>query len=265
MIKQGNIRVFDTSLATQQSFFNGALNLKNLPFDPLITGYAFIVWTKLPRWMTQEFPGFKAFTEKNFKAFSGLEDMEIEMQAYQYGFANNTYNVAGGINKNNTEFTMRHQEFSGNPVKNMYQYWVNSVRDPETGIATYPKVYNMDYAAKNHTGELMYIMTRPDVNNVEKRNIEFAAYYTNVMPRRIPLSHLEYTQGTHDAVEIEMPFSGNIHLSSKVDSYAQRLLSTSYSFVTEGMFDPENGNIGGRTLQNFNTNTGSVQQGLGDI
>jgi hypothetical protein len=265
MIKQGNIRVFDSQIATQQSFFTGGLNLKQLAFDPLVTGYAFIIWTKLPRWLVTEYPGFKAMTEKNFKAFSGIEDMELQVQQYAYGFNNNEYNVAAGITKNNTEFTVRHQEYSGSPIKNMYQFWVSSVADPETGIATYPKVYGMEYATKNHTGELMYIVTRPDVNNTERRNIEFAAYYTNVMPKRIPLSHFEYNQGEHNLVEIEIPFNGNMHISSKVDDYAKKLLDTTYSFVTEGQFDPENMNTGGRYITEFNTNIGSTQQGLGDI
>jgi hypothetical protein len=266
MIKQGNIRVYDSQLASQQSFFTGGLNLKQLAFDPLVTGYAFIVWTKLPKWVVQEYPGFKAMTEKNFKAFSGIEDMELQTQQYQYGFANNDYNVASGITKNNTEFTLRHQEFSGSPIKNMYQFWVSSIADPETGIATYPKVYGMEYSAKNHTGELMYIVTRPDVNNTEKNNIEFAAYYTNVMPKRIPLSHFEYAQGEHNLVELEIPFNGNMHISAKVDNYAQRLLATTYSFVTTGLFDPENANVGGRYITEFNTaGMGSTKQGLGDI
>jgi hypothetical protein len=265
MIKQGNIRVFDSQLATQQSFFTGGLNLKQLAFDPLVTGYAFIIWTKLPSWVVSEYPGYKAMSEKNFKAFSGLEDMELQTQAYSYGFNNNEYNVASGITKNNTEFTLRHQEYSGSPIKNMNQFWTTSIADPETGIATYPKVYGMEYSAKNHTGELMYIVTRPDVNNVEKRNIEFAAYYTNVMPKKVPLSHFEYAQGEHNLVEIEMPYAGNMHISAKVDNYAQRLLSTSYSFVTQGLFDPEKANVGGRYLSEFTNDTGSVQQGLGDI
>jgi hypothetical protein len=147
----------------------------------------------------------------------------------------------------------------------MHQFWISSIADPETGIATYPKVYGLDYSAKNHTGEMMYIVTRPDVNNVEKRNIEFAAYYTNVMPKKIPLSHFEYSQGEHNLVEIEIPFAGNMHISSKVDNYAQRLLSTSYSFVTQGLFDPEKANVGGRYLSEFTNDTGNVQQGLGDI
>ncbi|ALN97882.1 hypothetical protein Bp8pS_203 [Bacillus phage vB_BpuM-BpSp] len=265
MIKQGNIRVFDSNIASQQSFFTGAPNLKQLAFDPLVTGYAFIIWTKLPKWMEKEYPGFKSLTQKNFKSFSGIEDIELQTQEYQYGFANNNYNVAAGITKNNTDFTIKHQEFSGSPIKNMYQAWVSGISDPETGIATYPKLYGMEYAAKNHTGELIYVVTRPDVNNVDKKNIEFAACYTNVMPTRIPLAHLEYNQGSHDLVELDITFKGNMHISSKVDDFAKKVLSTTYSFVTEGLFDPENAKNGGRALPEMATSNGSTRQGSGDI
>ena len=266
MIKPGsNIRVFDTQLATQQSFFTGGLNLKQLALDPLVVGHAFIVWTKLPKWVVSEYPGFKALTEKNFKAFGGIDDIELQTQAYQYGFGNNEYNVATEITKANTTFSIRHQEYSGSPIKNGYQHWVSNILDPETNISTYPKIYGMEYAAKNHTGELMYIVTRPDVNNIDKKNIEFAAYYTNVIPTKIPLSHFEFTQGDNNLAELEQSFRGNMHISAKVDNYAKKLLATTYAFVTEGLFDPENGNIGGKTIADFNTDSGSTQQGLGDI
>jgi len=247
MIKSGtSINVFNTTAASNASFFTGSLNLKELAFDPLVTGYAFIIWTKIPSWVEKEYPQFKKFTQRNFKGFSGLEDMELQTQSYQYGFNNNDYNVAAGITKNNTEFTMRHQEYSGNPIKNMYQLWVSGIADTETGIAPYAAMYGLDYAAKNHTGELMYIVTRPDANNVTKKNIEFAAYYTNVMPKRIPISHFEYTQGEHNLVELEIPFTGNMHLSARVDKYAKTLLSQhGYAFVPEGLFNPQSATRGG--------------------
>lgn len=266
MIKPGTgIRVYDAQLFQQQSFFTGGLNLKQLAFDPLLTGYAFIVWTKLPKWVVSEYPGFKAMTEKNFKGFSGLSDMELNTQSYAYGFSSNEYNIAAGIQKQNTEFSLIHQEYSGSPIKNGYAHWVSNIADPETDIATYPRIYNMEYAAKNHTGELMYIVTRPDANNISRNNIEFAAYYTNVFPTKIPIGHFEFTQGSHDMVEVTQSFKGNLHISHKVDEYAKKLLATTYSFVTEGLFDPENANVGGKTMADFDTNSGSLQQGLGDI
>ena len=237
------------------SFFTGHMNLQRLEFDPIITGYALIIWTKIPNWMERKFPNFKAMTQKNFKAFDGISDMDLNAEDYTHTFNSNAYGVASSIQKNNTEFTLKHQEFSGSPIKNMYQFWVSSIRDPRTDIATYPVEFGMEYAAKNHTGELMYIVTRPDANNVEYNNIEFAAYYTNVFPTKIPLSHLNYSQGDHSLVEIDIPFRGTMNISQKVDAYAKELLKTTYSFVAEGMFDPKNeGKYGDKnTLGTFNT------------
>jgi hypothetical protein len=259
------LRVYDNNIANQANFFKGAPNFQTLEFDPLITGYAFIVWTKLPSWVEQEYPGFKNMTQKNFRAFSGLTDMELDVSAYQYGFAGNEYQVAANLQKQNTQFTLTHAEFSGSPIKNMYQLWVTGIRDPETGIATYPKQYGMDYAAKNHTGELMYIVTRPDANNTGHKNIEFAAYYTNVLPTKLPLGHLNFELGTHEAQNLEIDFRGNLHLGPQVDSYASSLLSSTYAFRPEEEFDPLNNAAGGNLLKDGFKDTGASGSGKGDI
>lgn len=253
------IRAYDTTLANDGSYFTGTLNFEKLPFDPLITGYAFIFWIKLPLWVTNTFSGFKSMTEKNFKSLDGISDIEIQTQAYNYSFANNEYNVAAGIQKGNTEFTLKHQEYSGSPIKNGYQYWVSGMYDPETGISPYARAHKMDYAAKNHTGSLLYTMTRPDANNVMDdniKNVEFSAFWTNCFPTKIPLSHLNYSQDNHDLVEIEQTFKGTIHLGPKVDTYATLKLKEAYAFMTEPMFDPnpDNSNsslFADATIQNF--------------
>lgn len=232
------------------NFFTGGLDLLNSglqQFDPLVTGYAFIFWVHLPEWVNgPKAPNFcqnfKALTEKNFKSLQGISDIEIDTQAYQYGFANNEYNVAAGVTKANTEITLKHQEFSGSPIKNIYQYWASGIRDPETGIATYPIDHGIDYAAANHTGELLYIVTRPDANSrtlhSDINNLEFAAYFTNVFPTRIPLAHFNYDQGDKSVVEIEIPLKCNMHISPQVDAYALEVLSRGiYKFNTEGLFD----------------------------
>lgn len=260
-------RVFDNNLAKNKSFFNGHMNLQVLDFDPFVTGYSFIIWTKVPSWVEAEYPGFRAMTQKNFKGFQGLENMELQTNEYQHTFNGNAYRTASTITKNNTAFQITHQEFSGNAIKNMYQYWVSGIRDPRTGVATYPRIHNMEYAAKNHTGELMYIQTRPDVNNVSKNNIEFAAYYTAVMPTIIHLDHHNYTMDTHDEVQIEQSFAGNLEISAAVSDYAKELLSKTYSIVEQGMFDPNRkSNVAGNSMADFNTgNKGITGSGLGDI
>lgn len=269
MIKSGEkIRVFDSTIAQSSSFFTGAVNDQTMEFDPLVTGYAFIIWTKLPTWLTSQYPGFKAMTQKNFTGFSGLEDMELNVLDYEHTFNGNNHQVSGGITKNNTGFTLTHKEYSGSPIGNMYTFWVSSISDPRTGIATYPKQFGVPYAAKNHTGELLYIVTRPDANNVgdSTRNIEKAVYYTNVMPTTIQLDHFNYTLGQHETVDYQQPFKGTMHMSAAVSDFAVAKLKEAYSFNAEGMFDPEAPRKAGNTIADFNTDgTGITGTGLGDI
>lgn len=267
MIKSGDkIRVYDNDLAKNKSFFTGHINDQAMEFDPLVTGYSFILWTKVPTWLEQAYPGFRAMTQKNFTNFDGLEDMELGLEDYIHSFNGNNHQVAGTMAKNNTRFTLTHKEYSGSPIGNMYKHWVSSIRDPRTGIATYPKQYGLEYASKNHTGELLYILTRPDVNNTDKKNIEFAAYYTNVMPTKIILNHFNYSIGDNATVDYQQEFSGTMHISAAVDNFAQKKLKETYNFVAEGMFNPENRHTGESNITVFNTeNTGITGTGLGDI
>lgn len=251
-----NQATFNEKIATNKYFYNGHMNLQTLEFDPYVTGYSFIVWTKVPFWVEKKFPDFKHMTQKNFKSFQGLENIEMTTNEYMHTFNGNNYRTAASITKGNTGFQMTHQEFSGSPIKNMYQYWVSGIRDPRTGIATYPKIENVEYAAKNHTGELIYIQTRPDANNVNKNNIEFAAYYTAVMPTRISLDHHNYTMETHEEVQIEQDFAGNMEISSRVNDYAKQKLREVYSFTEQGMFDPSAPMKAGEKIGDFDYDKG---------
>mgnify|MGYP007106421059 CR=1 FL=1 len=269
LIPGKNINVFDMDKKrVQGSWFTGKMNTQALDFDPLVTGYAFIVWTKLPFWVEKTYQNFADMTQKNFKSFDGLSNIDLQTAQYQHTFNANSYEYATTIQKNNTNFTIKHQEFSGNPIKNMYQFWVTGIRDPETDIAVYPRAFGCTYGAKNHTGELLYIVTRPDANNVEMNNIEFAAYYTAVMPTTVPISHFIYNQGDHNSPEIDINFVGDLHLGPEVDNYAAAVLkdddTTSgiyakpYPILTTADFDPQNNGIyegaeGGGTLANFST------------
>ena len=269
LLKSGSkIRVFDNTIAQKASFFTGGINDQVMEFDPFVSGYAFIIWTKLPTWLTAQYPGFKAMTQKNFTAFSGLENMEIQSLDYEHSFNGNSHRVNGGITKNNTGFTLTHKEYSGSPIGNMYKFWVSSISDPRTGIATYPAQFNIPYASKNHTGELLYIVTRPDANNVGDgtRNIEAAFYYTNVMPTTIQLDHMNFTLGSHETVDYQQNFTGTMHMSPAVDDFAVAKLKETYTFNAQGMFDPTAPRKAGNTIADFNTdNTGITGTGLGDI
>lgn len=193
-------------------------------FDPFITGYAFIMWTKLPAFFDNDIKSqFQSLTEKNFKAYSGLGDQTLNTEELTHGFAGMQLPVPTNLTIENTQFTIRHQELAGSPIRELYQYWITGIRDPKTGLATYHgKIADgtLEYSMKNHTAELLYVVTDPSGAVGGSNGIEFACYYTNVFPIRIPQDHLNYTAGDHGLVEIDMEFRGNFHQSREINELA---------------------------------------------
>jgi hypothetical protein len=240
---------------TTDNLFAGMwrLDQSNLDrFDPFITGYAFIMWTKLPQFFkdTTMKKNFQALTEKNFKAFSGVSDMTLQVEDMTTGFAGNSYGVATNLQKENTSFTLTHYELAGSPIRELYQYWVTGIRDPETGLAHYNgNIDTLGYSAKNHTGELLYVVTDPSGS---EKGIEFACYYTNVMPTKIPMGHLNYSSGDHAVQEIEIDFRGNFHQSQAINDLAVSAMKV-YK-IQKQYGDYSLNNSGSTTFPGYNEN-----------
>jgi len=216
------------------TFFTGVDDLINIPFDPIVTGYAFIWWVQLPSWFDKDpdLKYFKQMTQKNFRSFSGLANIEMVTVEQQTGFANNAFDVAAGITKGNTEFSIVHKEYSGSIMRKLYQKWITYIRDPRTGIALYPKLFNLDYGARNHTGQLLYVAVRPDVTNTDKDIVEFAAFYSNVMPTTIPLDPYNYEQGSQESPLVTITYKGFMELGPDVEAFARRVLKDEILKVT---------------------------------
>jgi len=62
-----------------------------------VSGYAFIKWIKVPTWIgTDSGASFKQLSERNFKAFSGLTDMQMDTGGITAGFTGNELSFAKG-------------------------------------------------------------------------------------------------------------------------------------------------------------------------
>lgn len=211
----------------QGSFFTGVDDQVNLYYDPIVTGYAFIYWVDVPFWFKEDkdLEFFKPFTERNFRSFNGVSSMELQTATAQTGFAGHEINVVTGIQRNNTDFQIGHKEYSGSPMTKMYQKWISMIRDPRTGVALYPKLYNCEYGARNHSGQLLYIVTRPDATNAGHNVVEYAAFYSNVIPTNVPLDTLyNFEIGNQDSPTIEISFKGFPEIGPHVNEYAERIL-----------------------------------------
>lgn len=228
---------------TKDSFFNGYVSHSGNVKDPYVSGYAFIKWLKVPRWLgPDEGRDFKQLTERNFKGFSGLSDLQMDTGAITAGFTNNELSFAKGTVQKPEGFTLKYQVRSGADIDRYYNDWVSGIRDPKTGIATYPQKSGLAYHSDNHTGILLYVVTRPDADNFgqgpDKSNIEFAALYTHVMPTKIMLDHFNYESGSHEFAEKEQEFKGYMNFGQAVEKFAVAEMSKSkvYKFFNENDF-----------------------------
>ena len=233
---------------------NWRLHQNNLEkFDPFISGYAFVIWTRLPVFFDDSFKqAFKALTEKNFKAFSGLGDLTLATEQVTSGIAGNSIDVASNLPKENQGFTLKHIEMAGSPIREAYQWWISGIRDPETGLAHYHgKVGDLGYSMKNHTGELLYIVTDPAGGVGKAKSIEYACYYTNVLPLKIPQDHLNYAAGEHSVPEIDIDFKGTWHQSAAINALAKNVMANYTIVKSMGDWDPNSSDI--TTSDGYNT------------
>lgn len=146
-----------------EGFFNGYVHHGENMKDPYVSGYAFIKWIKVPSWLeSDQGARFKQLTERNFKGLSGLSDMQMDTGAVTAGFTNNELSFAKGTVQKAEGFTLKYQINSGADIDRIYNEWVSGIRDPKTGIATYPRKSGLPYHSNNHTGILLYVVTRPD-------------------------------------------------------------------------------------------------------
>src|SRR5690606_31277209 len=119
---------------SRESFFNGYVSQGANTKDPYVSGFAFIKWIKIPNWIGPDNGReFKQLTERNFKAFSGLQDMQLDTGAITAGFTNNELSFAKGTVQKSEGFTLKYQAKSGAPEDKFYNEWVSGVRDPKTG------------------------------------------------------------------------------------------------------------------------------------
>jgi hypothetical protein len=225
-----DLEVLNTQDGVNQHFYNGMFlndaTVNKSVLDPYVSGYAFLFWIKLPVWVTDKFRFFQFLSSRNFKEFNGSSDMSLEMVNWGLGFSGNENETAGAIKMDNG-FTLTFQEFSGSPLSSTYDYWVSGIRDPHTNIAVYPRRDNKPYAAKNHTGSLLYVVTRPDADGGDAETlqngsyIEQAIYYTNVMPKKINKEYLNFSSGTVEGKTLTQEFTGTRHYGKNVIEYAK--------------------------------------------
>jgi hypothetical protein len=211
MIKIDYKKINSNSLKPNNVFVGGVGAIK-IEAQPYVGGYSFLKITRLPTDPTLAGDiinsDFCDLLERTFKSVSGINDIEIDSSSIQGGFTSNEHFFPTSSQKSTNEITLQFQELTGNVYQGPFQAWTSGIRDPETNLYTLD-----DYSLQAYTIEMLYINCNPSIGSKNPENrakaVEFAAYFTSGWPTKNPLSHFNFQQGSHEFVEIEIPFKVN--------------------------------------------------------
>lgn len=281
---------------TQYSLFLGGLNATRQvleQYDPLRTGYGRLFMIRPPHFVDMKMPDqmkkFKHILEYGNKGVSGNGDISVETDPFSGGYAGRSVDIPTIAKDDTNEITIKVYEFSGSPVREVLQFWINGVSDIQTGLATYgwdgtrsDKVGGLDITNANHTAEFIYVATDPS-----GRKVEYAALYANCFPKGVQLSHFNYEAGNHDLVELDVAFSCIRYMSPQINRRATQLLykynilmnslnfNSGYKYSeiypTDGsdygtMYDPGDGKLKKKTVDGYNASKNMANTILsGDI
>lgn len=230
LTSQSNIRSVSNKFEDVE-LFSGmlALDRGNIgQYDFMVTGYAQFYWVNMPTFMEIANPNlckrFKNLTEKSFTSFDGINDMAVSTEDMTGGIAGNSFKVLTNIKKDFDTFTIKVPEIQGSALREALTYWAYGIRDPEYGFANYHGLVDTidgGYCAKNHTAELIYIVTDPSGGG---KGVEYACLITNIMPTKIPMGHLNFNTGEHSLAQLDLEFTGTKYESAWINQQASIIL-----------------------------------------
>lgn len=231
---QSNIHSHQMNNLTDYALFLGGLNVTRdalLQYDPLKTGFGRLFMIRKPIFVDNKIPEkmrkFKHILEYGFVDINGNTDIQVSTNPMQGGYANRQMEIPNIAEDNANEFTVSVYEFSGSPMREVIQYWINGVADLQSGLSTYycdgtpnDVNYGLPICQANQTAEFIYVVT-----NQSGKEVEYACLFANCFPKVIKLDQFNMTAGTHELVKMEIPFTCTRYISPQINEKAKQLLT----------------------------------------
>jgi hypothetical protein len=204
---------------------SGQLNHDEIDIiSPATTGYYLLYWTRLP-----------SFVSDSFKEVTRVLNNKINVPDTNLGFVETTmgFSATGKVAtpssvEQDKTITIGFNEQDDYPVLNEIENWVNSIRDPHSGLSSVE-----NYNLKNISGDLLVTYIKPILSQAigEQSNgiITRAILFTNVIPSMIPYSaafNAEKASNTEVIYDIPFKFR-NMISNPSVKAYAEEKLKES--------------------------------------
>jgi hypothetical protein len=203
---------------------------------------------------------FKHILEYANTSVNGNGNIQVSTNQMNGGYTNRTVDMPSIATDDSNELTIKVYEFSGSPMREIIQYWVNGVTDINSGLAHYYGLIangDMRVSQANHTAEFIYVST-----DQSGRNVEYAALFANCFPKEIKFDQFNYDSGQHNLVDMDISFTATRYMSPQINLQAQKLLNK-YNILMNSlnfnsgynavMDDPGNGTY-------YDSNTGKLKK-----
>lgn len=275
---QSGGRRFDVPDFTKYSYFEGGVNathhaLRN--YSPQINGFGRLFMVRSPFAILRMFASrdsemydannsfiqFKHMTEYMNRSVEGFTDKVLENAArIEGGNANRGFNLPTSTRETTTSITISLYEFTGSPVREVIDGWMNAIADENSGLATYGGLisggknalgkdtrlfttdagdtFGIPFNEANHTCEFIWVAYDRSGSQVEYA-VLLADCYPTSLPQNILLN--KSAGGAHDVVIYDIPFNCVVYRSNIITSIANDLLKQ-YRIVSNSLnFNPQLG------------------------
>jgi len=218
--------------------------------NPFVGGYAFFLFIYVPdqiRALTSNLIGpdedrlsatvvshadrdFFDLCEKTVKEVQGIQDWTLEVTQFNGGFTGKNHAIPTVMTDSTESISLKFQELSGGVYGTPVQQWATAISDPKTGVSTLLKRDSVaDYSV-----EAIYIVTSPNVASPSRKgraeSLEKAFFFDSMFPKNVPLSHYNYTAGSHDLTELTYEFNAEMHVGAAIDKRAMEILSSDFFY-----------------------------------
>ncbi|HAU88113.1 MAG TPA: hypothetical protein DCW90_22340 [Lachnospiraceae bacterium] len=232
---QTNIHAHEYEALTNYALMMGGLDVTHdvlQAYDPFKTGFGRIFMIRQPTFVLERIPDkmkkFKHILEYGNTGVSGIQDIDVGTVDMSGGYtgADVTFQTIATDNAN--ELTIKTYEFSGSPIREVLHFWITGVSDLQTAFTTYHGSSVTPNQA-NQTAEFIYVTT----DQTGKR-VEHVSLWANCFPKRIPMDHLNYEQGQHELVPVDITFTGKRYESPQINQIGLYLISK-YQILTDSL------------------------------
>lgn len=241
---QSSARDSSQNQIEKYALFLGGLNVTRNAleqYDPLRTGFGRIFMIRSPKFLASiqdneiknKLRRFKHILEYANTGVSGNNNISMNFNSMQGGYTNRQMEIPNIATDDSNELTIKTYEFSGSPVREIIQLWMNGVADFQSGYAHYYGV-NLDVMQSNHTAEFIYVVTDPS-----GKYVEYAALFANCFPKEVKLDHFNYDAGTHDLVQMDVSFTCTRYMSPAINQKATELIRKYGVLVNSLGFNPD--------------------------